>query len=362
MRQRPPAGHHDPQHPQRRVHPVADVVVLRAKHDVAGLLAAQEQLFAPQRFHHAPITHIGGHDSHAHFAQRLVQAAVAHHGGDNALVAPFTRLRRRPRDDGHDAITVHDLAALVDEHAAIAVAIQGDAQVRLVCADFMHQALQMRRTALAVDVRAIRFGGKGVQLGAKARQHLRSHPTCAAIGAVEHDLDTAQRQPLSSVFDKERGVVLGQRSVELCRIARHLDRRPRMQTRLDGFLQRIGELLTRGPEDLDAVVLGRVVRSADHGTDRIAPVLHQPCQAGRGDQPAGRDLKAARAQPARQRGLQLGAALAPVVAEQRVRVRVLGAQNLGQRQAQARRRSGGEPAFAGPPPDPVGAKDARTHA
>src|SRR5206468_1207786 len=60
---------------------------------------------------------------------------------------------------------------------------------------------------------------------------------------------------------------------------------------LDRALGLVGELLPLGGEDLDAVVLGRVVRGADHGPDLEALEAREEREARGGDQPDARRVE-----------------------------------------------------------------------
>ena len=88
--------------------------------------------------------------------QRLVEAEIAHHRGDERAFRERPLLEEIERGDGHDVVAVHQFAVFVAEEHAIGVAVVGDPELG---PGLLHQALNLRResaAAVRVDVAAVR--------------------------------------------------------------------------------------------------------------------------------------------------------------------------------------------------------------
>ena len=123
-----------------------------------------------------------------------MQAAIAHHGGDDAGVGVATRLHRVASDDGHDSIAVHELAGLVDEDAAVAVAIECDTDLRASIAHELLERFRMRRAASVVDVDPVGISSDRDDLRAELRERTGCDATSATVGAVEREREAVEFQ------------------------------------------------------------------------------------------------------------------------------------------------------------------------
>ena len=110
-----------------------------------------------------------------------------------------------------------DLAALVDEHAAVAVAVERDAEVARLCErTSCCSDRRRRRAAAAVDVVAVGFGRDARSRARPSRPSTRG-PTrlAAAVGAVERDRQPVEAQTRGRLFDAgSRGSVASSVGIE----------------------------------------------------------------------------------------------------------------------------------------------------
>jgi hypothetical protein len=123
----------------------------------------------------------------------------------------------------------------------------------------------MGRAALVIDIEAVRLVANRDHLGAQLVQHVRCDMVGGTVGAVDDDAQTAQIEVIGKSAFAEldvacRRVLDTPRASELAGLD-GLDRL--VETRLDGFLDTVRQLLPAGGKELDAVVLERIVRCAD---------------------------------------------------------------------------------------------------
>ena len=90
---------------------------------VPGLLAAEQRALPPERLEHVAVADVGGVDADPALVHQAVEAEVRHHGDRDRLDAEVER------EHGDDLVAVDRLAALVDGEHAVAVAVEGDAEV-----------------------------------------------------------------------------------------------------------------------------------------------------------------------------------------------------------------------------------------
>ena len=101
-------------------------------------------------------------------------------------------------DDEEQLVAVDDAAQVIDHHHAIAVAIEGDADMR---AHARHRELQQFRgggAAAVVDIAAVGRAADRHDLGAQIREHPRRDLVAGAVGAVDDDLEARQIMPAGS--------------------------------------------------------------------------------------------------------------------------------------------------------------------
>src|SRR6266540_49581 len=164
--------------------------------------------------------------------------------------------------DSDDVVPVDDGALLVDGEHPVAVAVERDTEVEVVLGHRSLQSAQVGRAAALVDVRPIRLNADRRDDRAESLERARRDLAVGAVGAVDADLEAGEvrAEALDDVI--EVAVVRNADAIDLAAA-----RCSRVEQRLDLLLVLVAQLLPLAVEELDAVVLRRIVRCGDHGSD-----------------------------------------------------------------------------------------------
>ena len=148
----------------------------------------------------------------------------------------------------------------------------------------------MQRTAVAVDVPAVRLDADRDDVRAQFGQDVGGDLVGRTVGAVDHDLDAFQRQfARKSVLDEHvvtaQGIVHAHRFADAVR-GKPRDRggRPAHEGR-NVVLDRVGQLQALLGKYFETVVLKRVVRGRDHDAGIGPQTARQKGHPGRGHRP-----------------------------------------------------------------------------
>ena len=268
--------------------------------------------------------------------------------------------------DGEDVeqlVAVVEAAGGVDDLHPVAVAVEGDAVVGAARAHRVDQRLRRGRAEAGVDVEAVGTAADRRHLGAELVEDLRRDVIGGAVRAVDDDREAAQRQvvavgALAELDVATAGVVEPARPAELGRADPALLARDRA---LDLALPDVGKLLAAGREELDAVVVERVVRGADDDAEVEPERPRQVGHARRRQRPGEDDVDAGRGEACLERRLDHVARDARVLADQHGRpVRPL-TQHLADGVAEAQHEVGRDRRVADRAADAVGAEVGSAH-
>lgn len=168
------------------------------------------------------------------------------------------------------------VSALVDDEAAVRVAVEGDAEVGPLLADPLLEVDDVRRVegvGLVVRERAVQFEVHRDDVQRQAREHRRDGVATHAVARVHDDLQGADRGQV------DEGAQVGRVVVQCVPLrdragCRGRLRGARLAPPLDQFadLDEAGVLADRGrarPGHLDAVVLGGVVGGREHRARQV---------------------------------------------------------------------------------------------
>ena len=188
-------------------------------------------------------------------------------------------------------------AFLVDGQHPVAVAVERDPGVVATVSHRLLEQCEIGRTAAHVDVRAVGRVTDRVHLRPALLERLRSEAGVGAVRAVDDDPQAAQirAEALEDVL-----LVGVRRDLDLLDLPL-VDAGRGDQQLLDLLLGRIGELVAVGVEELDAVVLRRVVRRGDHDPE----VEREQCNGRRREDAAEDASPPAEITPARERLFEL---------------------------------------------------------
>ncbi len=169
-------------------------------------------------------------------------------------------------------VAVDHLAALIDHDQPVRIAVERNADMGAAVAHDRLQLIGMHRTAIAVDIGAVRLDADRNDIGAQLPEHGRRHLVGSAVGAVDHHLQALEAHALGEARLHEldvatRRVVDALGAAELGRSGQALRKIVVGEAGLDFRLNLVVELEAVGTEQLDAVVLIRIVRGGDHDAE-----------------------------------------------------------------------------------------------
>src|SRR5581483_6178738 len=220
--------------------------------EMAGLLAAEQRPLPPQRLEDVAVADVGRDDTNAALLHQAVEAEIRHRGDRDGVDAELES------EDGEDLVAVERLAALVDREQPVAVTVEGDAEIELAARHGSLQRREVGRAAADVDVRPVRSVPDRGHRSAELLECLRRESRVGAVRAVDGDAHAAQVR--TEALEDVREVAVGgdADAIDLTAAARRLVEQP-----LDLLLRGVTELAPHAVEELDAVVLRRVVGGGD---------------------------------------------------------------------------------------------------
>ena len=268
---------------------------------VAGLLAAEEQPLSAERLEDVTVADVGDEDANASLLHQAVKAEVGHRGDGYPLHPEMEG------EDREDLVAVDRLSALVDREHPVTVPVEGDPEVEVLLANDVGQRAEVGGAAADVDVRPVRIVPDRGDVRAKVLEGVWREARVGPVRAVDGDPEAAQVR--AEAFEHELEVSVsgdldpvdlaaaGRRGVEKC---------------LDLLLGVVRQLAALVVEELDPVVLRRVVRGRDDGGE-VEPEQRDR----RRGQHAGENGRSSRGgDPLRKRRLERGAARARVAAHE----------------------------------------------
>jgi hypothetical protein len=230
-----------------------------------------------------------------------------------------------------------------------------------------HGALHRRRrhgAAVAIDVEAVGCHAQRYDLGAQLPQHGGRHLVGGAMGAVDHHLEPVEPEAFGeAAFDEfdvaAAGVVEPLGAAE--RVRRHAMRRRPVELALDRRLDLVGELVPVGAEQLDAVILERIVRGRDHDAEIGAQAARQHGDGRRRQRPDQHDIHAHGDEARGQRRLDHIAREPRVLADDDKMAMVAAAQDAACPHRHVERSLGGHRLAVGGAANPIGAEQLARH-
>ena len=220
----------------------------------------------------------------------------------------------------------------------------------------------MQGADVAVDVGAVGPHADRRHLRAELLEDERRDAVGRAVGGVDHDLDAVEREvPREGRLGEDH--VAAARVLELLGAADRLAGLAHRQgalfeQRLDLGLGLVGELEAVGAEDLDAVVVVRIVAGADHDAGVGAHADREVRDRGRRDRAAQDHAAAHRADPRGERRLDHVAREPRVLADHDARdVALAAARDERDRAAQLERELGRHGRLVRDAADPVGSEE-----
>ena len=223
------------------------------------------------------------------------------------------------RDDGHDLVAVDHLALLVDDDDAIGVSVERDADVGAHLAHLGDEGVGVGRAAVVVDVAAVGLDSDLDDLGAQLPQRLGRHLVAGAVGAIDDDAQPVEaqlaRQRALGEFDVAFLRAFDSRCTANCLGGDQQFGGVGVDQLLDLLLGVVRQLVAFGIEQLDAVVVERVVRGRDHDAEVGAQRARQHGDGRRRHRPEQKHVHADRGEARHERGLEHVAGQAGILAD-----------------------------------------------
>src|SRR5699024_8669358 len=225
--------------------------------DVPGRLATDIGAAGHQALKHVAIADPGALEGQIIGLECQLQTQVAHLSADHRQgeLALFVAIHG---NGIKQLIAIDKPTGMIDHDAAIAIAIQCNANVGLLGHDCFAQSLGSGGATAVVDIQAIGLGANQTDLGAKLAKDLAGHVVGGAMRTVEHDGKSLES---TIARQSERGLakfdVAAIRAVDaLCTAERmRINTYQRLlQHGLDFRLDLVGKLLSVQREKLDAVI------------------------------------------------------------------------------------------------------------
>ena len=159
---------------------------------VARLFAAEVVRVGPHLARDRGVADLGANQPDAGVAQRQLESEVAHHGCDHGVAVEPAFGRKLAPEQRHHVVAVEDFAALVDQHHAIAVAVERDADVAVLAQNGFANRVEMHRAAIQIDIDAVGIDADRDDLGAEFLERLGTDLVGRAVGAIDRDFEAVE--------------------------------------------------------------------------------------------------------------------------------------------------------------------------
>ena len=288
--------------------------------EVAGCFTADHGTFLLHHLEHVAVADFAGARFDADFFERGEKAEVTHDGGDEQVVFEEAEFLVVLAADGHDVVAGDFLAVFIDGNHAVAIAIEGEADVGFQFAHLGTEVLRVLRAAVVVDVHAVGFAMDGSDVGAEFAEDDGGGLVGGAVRAIEHDLRAFEghrfREGVFAEHDvAAHGVVDAVRLADFTGGGADVFHAPAGDEIFDFVLFGVGEFEAIAGEDLDAVVLIGIVGGGDHHAGIGAHAARDEGDAGRAHRADEVDVDAHRADAGGEGGFEHVAAYAGILTD-----------------------------------------------
>jgi len=304
--------------------------------NVAGLFAAQRGIVLLHLFEDVTVAHRGPQHPDAGAAQSRLKAHVGHGSGHHQIAGQQAARLQIAGGDQQDGVAIDHVVAGAGQHAAVGIAIEGEADLRAAGGGLRGDVLGMQCAAILIDIAAVGRNVQQLDCAAQTAEEFRGDSGGGAIGAVGHNLQALERESGNRVDQKldvvglQRGVVHDGRqagrvgSLKVGGMAQNLF--------FHGQFDGVGQFEAIGTEELDAVVLPGIVRGADDHAGGESVAADQKGDGGGGDDAGAFHRGSGFPQSGGQRSGDPGTGFAGVAAQKHARFDAVAGQRVAQRQ------------------------------
>ena len=225
-----------------------------------------------------PVADGGGDHPDARLTHGLMQAEIGHHRTDHRIAGELAFFLQRQGAQGQDAIARDGGPAGVGENHAVRIAVERDADIgALLFHDFAGE-FRVERPYARVDIDAVRVDTELHDLGTQFLEDERGEKIAGTMSAIDDDLHAVEMRITQALLHElnvtSAGVVDTVGLADL--VSGHAVRLHVIKDFLfDERFQVVRKLETIRPEDLQAVVFIRIMRSCEHDARTAAHRLGQ---------------------------------------------------------------------------------------
>ena len=230
---------------------------------MAGLFTAQIEAAFAHLLDHIAVADLGALELEVDGFQVFFEAQIGHHRRDNAVAGQKAAPFPVACDQADELVAVNFLTALIDEDAAVRVAIECDADICAVFANGFAQRMGVCAADLLIDVEAIWRHADGEDLGAQLIKGRRGDLVGGAVCTIDTDAKvgeahTTREGGLHDLNIAGLGVIDAARAAERGRRGELVVKRA-VHPAFDFQLNLIGELVAVRAEEFEAIVLIGIV-------------------------------------------------------------------------------------------------------
>ena len=233
---------------------------------MTGFFAADAAADFPHFGNHRPFADFGAVIFHTERTNVTLQSGIGKHRRNYRVAVIFALLFQSFRQKGNQLFAGNFLSFFIADNNAVTVTVHRDSQMGMGIAHGLKHFFRVLRSAVFVDVAAVRPIAKRDHAGAEVFKHLRHNVGKYAVGTVKHHPQPFQR---TIRFDKAFGFFQikhdsflvfadGTRpaAVQLKPVCGNQFFQPRSHL--------VGKFVAFRGDQFDAVVLIRIVRSRNH--------------------------------------------------------------------------------------------------
>ena len=265
----------------RRHQAVARGIVLEQNH-MARLLATNGIAAFAHRLEHIAVAHLGLQHVNAMSLHGAHEAQIGHDGGNRRVMGQLAAILQIDRKHRLDDVAIDLGAVFRHEHHAVGIAIVGNAHVSAAFGHKLGQGAQMGGAAIDVDVGAVIVVVDHGDFRTQTTQRLCARERRRAVARIERnvepvEVDSLARHRFDRMVDIHLACVLDFKSDANLVAHGHFGFLARLfRTRnlalnaalgnefLDFIFDRVRKLEAIRVEELDAVVLRRIMRCGNH--------------------------------------------------------------------------------------------------
>ncbi len=135
------------------------------------------------------------HDFSACVLDRVVEAKVAHNGGNKGVLGESPLFHHVQRANGHYTVAVHICSVLIRHEDPVGIAVECHAHMRIVFLCLGAHVVHVHGTAILVDVDPVGLDVQGDYIGSEFGEYAGGNLVNCAVRAVDNDTHAVKGHP-----------------------------------------------------------------------------------------------------------------------------------------------------------------------